>query len=223
MTEKMETILTCEVAQDLLPLYHDAVVSTETAKKIELHMDTCETCRSLYDKIKSEENLLSNQLAFRETNEIDSKKRFRSFMNKSKKRNILFGIIVGIVCFGFFLFLWIGSVYGYPAKAEDVKIWYEKTTLTANNGKEVDAISILYTYQGAGDLIATPMGNNSAIWMGVWPFSDYHVSTGFIYPMYELDTGEPIKYNSENQLWLHFRDETIILYLDDVAEELGLQ
>ena len=43
MTENRKT--ECAIVQDLLPLYADGVVQTETAEWIQRHLETCPACR----------------------------------------------------------------------------------------------------------------------------------------------------------------------------------
>lgn len=43
--------LNCDIVRDLLPLYHDRVVSEETEKAVRAHLEKCECCRGEYEKI----------------------------------------------------------------------------------------------------------------------------------------------------------------------------
>lgn len=55
MKEGMDKIkITCEVASDLLPLYHDEVCSDDSRKLVENHLRDCMNCRSLLKKIESD-------------------------------------------------------------------------------------------------------------------------------------------------------------------------
>ena len=51
---KQNIQLSCEVVRDLLPLYHDKVVSRETEEAIESHLDICSECLQEYNKISTE-------------------------------------------------------------------------------------------------------------------------------------------------------------------------
>ena len=44
----------CEIIKDLLPLYHDDVVSKESRELIDEHLKTCEECRKYLDSIRLE-------------------------------------------------------------------------------------------------------------------------------------------------------------------------
>lgn len=41
--------MNCEIIKDLLPLYIDKVCSEETEKEVESHLNTCESCRTIYE------------------------------------------------------------------------------------------------------------------------------------------------------------------------------
>ena len=42
----------CAVIQDLMVLYEDDVISAESRKLVEEHIQECEDCRILYEKTK---------------------------------------------------------------------------------------------------------------------------------------------------------------------------
>lgn len=44
--------ITCEIIQDLLPLYYDNVCSNESKKMIEEHLVECNSCKGKLDSIK---------------------------------------------------------------------------------------------------------------------------------------------------------------------------
>lgn len=44
----------CYIVSDLLPLYMDHTCSDSTAKDIEAHLRSCETCKKLYDRMNSQ-------------------------------------------------------------------------------------------------------------------------------------------------------------------------
>ena len=52
MNEQNKTVLPCAVTRDLLPLYHDGVVSAETGAAVEEHLAGCESCRAEYEAMK---------------------------------------------------------------------------------------------------------------------------------------------------------------------------
>lgn len=56
MTEKRKD-LPCAVVRDLLPLYHDGVVSSDTSELIEAHLEGCESCRDELNSIRTDESI----------------------------------------------------------------------------------------------------------------------------------------------------------------------
>jgi len=44
--------MNCSIVRDLLPLYHDEVVSEESRKLVEEHLETCEECKKMLDDIR---------------------------------------------------------------------------------------------------------------------------------------------------------------------------
>lgn len=52
--EKRKSDLPCSVVRDLLPLYHDEVVSAETAEIVAEHIGQCEACAKEYKEISRE-------------------------------------------------------------------------------------------------------------------------------------------------------------------------
>mgnify|MGYP004573527621 CR=1 FL=1 len=49
--------LKCSIVEDLMPLYIEDLLSEETKKEIELHLDECENCKEVYDELKKGVNL----------------------------------------------------------------------------------------------------------------------------------------------------------------------
>lgn len=51
MTKKTQTNQTCDIVQDLLPLYAENVASDSSRQLVEQHLQTCETCRTLLKQL----------------------------------------------------------------------------------------------------------------------------------------------------------------------------
>ena len=82
MNEKNETPLPCCVVRDMLPLYHDGVVSAETRSAVGEHLMECAGCRAEYEAM---EKPLPEQ-----TGESGSTlDRFRALMRRQKRRKII--------------------------------------------------------------------------------------------------------------------------------------
>lgn len=80
------TGLTCPVVRDLLPLYHDGVVSEETSLLVEEHISKCADCAVELKKLSEE---------FPADEAVGSGRRFNKMMKKNKKKRRL----VNIACF----------------------------------------------------------------------------------------------------------------------------
>lgn len=54
MNNMKDRVLDCDIVHDLLPLYHDGVVSDTTADTVKNHIEQCEGCRKEYEEICKE-------------------------------------------------------------------------------------------------------------------------------------------------------------------------
>lgn len=118
--EKKQVELTCDIVGDLLPLYHDDVVSEGTKEAVERHLDTCEQCSKEYA-------LLSEKLPENVGEEGRKKERqIRAFLNKVQKRGILKGIVVTVIAVVFMLGAGyvLTSVPIIKVPAKDVSVEY---------------------------------------------------------------------------------------------------
>lgn len=50
--------ITCDIIQDLLPLYVARMLSDDSCHLVDEHLETCEVCRSALEKLKTEERTL---------------------------------------------------------------------------------------------------------------------------------------------------------------------
>lgn len=106
----MKNDLSCEIVQDLLPLYVDDVVSDETRKAVEKHLQDCEACQKEVADMR-EKNILptSEQLARSEAQTL-KKIRKRFFRKK------VFVAFISIV----FVVAALAGTYSYMATTEIV-------------------------------------------------------------------------------------------------------
>ena len=42
----------CEIIQDLMPMYADGLTSETTDREIRSHLEECETCREMYERMR---------------------------------------------------------------------------------------------------------------------------------------------------------------------------
>lgn len=88
--------LSCEVIQDLLPLYVDKACSGDSAGLVEEHMEECEACKQVYDDMKEEgktEELVQSEEFKNRQN--DSVKKVKKKWSRSKKIFLILGIVIG--------------------------------------------------------------------------------------------------------------------------------
>ncbi len=85
------TKLNCEIVRDLLPLYHDGVVSEFTKSSVEEHLSKCESCKKEYDELSIELPIQSS--------DNNTKSKFSSMMSKLRiKRICIFIISIVLSC-----------------------------------------------------------------------------------------------------------------------------
>lgn len=72
--------LNCEIVRDLLPLYHDGVVSDSSKLAVEKHLEVCEPCKNEYEELSAELSI--------ESTENNTKNTFIKMMSKQKVKRI---------------------------------------------------------------------------------------------------------------------------------------
>ena len=78
--------LSCDVINDLLPLYHDEVCSEESKRIVEEHLKECENCREIAKKIGGEFHVPQK--------ELDDATFFKNIQQEYKIKNIVFSILL---------------------------------------------------------------------------------------------------------------------------------
>lgn len=78
--------ISCEVIEDLLPLYHDGVCSGDSRKLVEEHLKTCPKCGKLNEELDGEP----------EEKALDDKKAIQGIRKNIRKRTLR-GIALGMV------------------------------------------------------------------------------------------------------------------------------
>lgn len=95
----------CTLTQELLPVYQDDCVSTDSKKIIEEHLQDCELCQQKLKELKSESRTAksADDTKNLSANEIAEKKNFAKLskkLKKHKRRNII--IAMATICILFF-------------------------------------------------------------------------------------------------------------------------
>lgn len=89
--------ISCDVVQDLLPLYVDKACSEDSSKMVESHMTGCKTCKKTYDAMTGEgktEELMKSE-GFQKQ-QVSSVKKIKKKWSRSKKIFLVLGIIIGV-------------------------------------------------------------------------------------------------------------------------------
>lgn len=84
--ENTNNNLQCEIVKDLLPLYHDDVVSDVTKNAVKEHLDGCQDCTAEYES-------LCEALPYNKE-ENTSKTKYNKMTKKLKLKKILWGIMI---------------------------------------------------------------------------------------------------------------------------------
>lgn len=88
----------CHIVEDLLPLYLENMVSSESAEMIETHLRDCDDCRREYEMMKQSVGAAPKQ-------EKEDIRPFRRLMGKINRQTAMlsYGIIILFIFFGFSL------------------------------------------------------------------------------------------------------------------------
>lgn len=122
----------CNVIQDLLPLYHDGVCSEDSRKLVEEHLKTCEKCGKMNAELEKEE----------ENGHIDERKPLEAInrrVKRGKKKALLKGtaLALALILVGF----------GWSAWR-----WYENRSAFNQAAANMDADQI-HTYAPNGEIV----------------------------------------------------------------------
>lgn len=97
--------ISCNVIQDMLPLYIEKTACDDTVELIEEHLKTCETCRRSYQMILSElsdpaEKVLEISQEECETeSSVEELRRFKRFLSQKRLQTALLSMVAVIVVF----------------------------------------------------------------------------------------------------------------------------
>lgn len=120
----------CEIIQDLMPMYADGLTSETTDREIRSHLEECETCREMYERMKAEMEGDVSQTAG-EPPEID-------YLKKVRRKNVRNVVLAAA---GVFLFMAAALfmklfVIGYPTESYVL-------TYTDVNGEQVNVGGVM--------------------------------------------------------------------------------
>lgn len=101
MDNKTYHELDCDIVRDLLPLYHDSVVSETTMTAVRQHISTCNQCRS-------ELEALQEELPCDQASTPVTQKKFANMMQSQKRKRILWTGISAVLIVA----LLVGAYFG---------------------------------------------------------------------------------------------------------------
>ncbi len=109
--------LSCDVIQDLLPLYHDGVCSEESKRIVEEHMEICSDCRDVLCGLR-EEAAPDTVEAAQPLVSIGMK------LNKQKRKALLKGALIVTLIFALLLgsFWGLTQWHGVPIESENLRV-----------------------------------------------------------------------------------------------------
>lgn len=87
----MNQKITCAIIKDLMPNYIDHLTSNETNETIEEHLDTCESCKKIYEEMKEE---ITTTDFLKEATDLSK------FLRKTKAVAAIKAIILGLLILG---------------------------------------------------------------------------------------------------------------------------
>ncbi len=88
--------ISCNVIEDILPLYVDEIVSEDTCNLVAEHLDECAKCRQKYESMKKE-------VALPAESDIASLKQFKTAFAKKKRSAFRKGFIIAAIISGILL------------------------------------------------------------------------------------------------------------------------
>lgn len=105
--------ISCSIAKDLLPLYIEGILSEETAQVVEMHLQTCESCKKDFE-IMRQDFVFPSAPKIQEENE----KILKELKRQLKIKRILTGVVavfvtIAVIISGYMVYTNVGAVYDF--------------------------------------------------------------------------------------------------------------
>lgn len=139
---KLKGPIPCEIINDLLPLYVDGLTCDETNRQIREHMESCESCRGNFQRMKEAFAGEESEKRKADRQEIDYLKKLR----KKGFKRILLGAVLAIVFVLMAAFLKL-FVIGYPSNAYQITYVDVREQQLALGGSFYDSASVYNRYK----------------------------------------------------------------------------
>ena len=139
--------LPCAVVRDLLPLYHDGVVSSDTGELIEEHLGNCESCRNELNSIRDEETIERNII---EQDKSSSFKEFRNGVRVLRRNGTIRGLLIALVALACFIgmLVFLNNEDIVEIDPSDLKI---EDVYRYDLGENGEGLFFTYTVSWSGD------------------------------------------------------------------------
>ncbi|QPC48237.1 zf-HC2 domain-containing protein [Mangrovibacillus cuniculi] len=212
----------CGVIQDLLPLYVDDVVSSDTKEMVENHLKHCEECQKEYALMKRNLSIPAER----------STTAFQKINKKWRKRKVVISIfsilLTTLVLFGAFTFLFhFERLIPYSDDLFDIKMdqdnqlvstYYGKSynsigehhpVLVNVNGEEKNVTFISY-YQTIADSPSNNLINDEKVSPEKgyeWRFSESEKIDAIYYVDFER-----VKYPTNNNTWKELMEQGVLVW-----------
>ncbi|ASA21233.1 zf-HC2 domain-containing protein [Paenibacillus donghaensis] len=115
--------LSCEIVEDLLPLYYDEVCSETTKESIEVHLSTCEHCTAALNKLRQSSSL-PFEVMKKNKQESTGLASFKGYWHRSKVAAFVKGLLLAtavcaVIILGYAgLFRW--NIIKVPSSAIEI-------------------------------------------------------------------------------------------------------
>lgn len=125
----------CDIVKDLMPLYIDDLLSENSKKFVEDHINSCESCKNYYDKLSSEIKIpVSKEARFSDLRPIEY---LKSNLSKKIIKKVLGTTLVIGLLVGAFLF---AQLYKLPVDSQMIDFYVNDNYL-------------MMKYQEKGDIL----------------------------------------------------------------------
>lgn len=125
----------CDIVKDLMPLYIDDLLSENSKKFVEDHINSCESCKNYYDKLSSEIKIpVSKEARFSDLRPIEY---LKSNLSKKIIKKVLGTTLVIGLLVGAFLF---AQLYKLPVEPQMIDFYVNDNYL-------------MMKYQEKGDIL----------------------------------------------------------------------
>lgn len=109
--------ISCNIIQDLIPLYYDNVCSIDSTKMVKKHLDECSHCQKYYHTL-CETNTLEDVLCDTDY-ELKSAKSFKDFSKKMVNKTLLTAYTIAMLFFIVFMLIVMYIGYDLAYNKED--------------------------------------------------------------------------------------------------------